>query len=590
MKKFILILVGIFLLISLLSTFVAPAIVRNYVCNHGEDILGRKIRINDLSANIFTGQIDLDGLIVFEQDGIMPFIQLHRAETNLSMLHLLLGVIDLETLQINRLDVNMQQRDTVFNFTDILQRFTTEEEFPEDGLPIVIRDIALSQSSIHYQDLLVHSNIQIRDINLHIPGIDLRDLVSNMGLDLEFVDGGHLTTQMNYNDRTRQYSIELLLSNFSLQGILPYVQQTLWAEDLTGVLNADLKMEGNLSHILDFHMSGRATAKDVYMEDHNGKPVFTCDSATTSIREINLLNNRISLSQLVANDPVLYITYDSDSLDNFSHMMQIAEQKTAEALAEINPDGTTGAPIAKELPDFNLYIGQLQLKDGSLFYRDEVPSKTFSYQISGINVNAPNFTLKGYNNIKGKARLGETGSITLEYHGKLDNQHNMHLDLHAADVEITDFSPYTLQMFGNGLDNGTLFANIQLNTNNGDLSGEVNFRADQIQVAKKKKGVKPEMSIPFRTAVNLLTDSNGKFQISVPVSGNIDEPKFSYKRVIFRLLGKMFIRVCTFGYRNKNLPADSLRLSTIYNDFDIDDINIEEFANDSIGEVLLKED
>mgnify|MGYP003296289619 CR=1 FL=1 len=238
----VIITLGVILLLGTLTSWVAPNIVRNY----GEEILGRKIRINDLKANIFTGAISMEGLTVFEEDGIMPFIHLHRAETNLSMLHLLTGIIDLETLRLSQLDINIQQRDTVFNFTDILQRFSEEEEEEaEGGYPLVIRDIELSKSSIHYQDLLVRSNIRINDVNLHIPGIDLRDLVTNMGLDLEFVDGGKLTTQMSYNDRTRHYTIDLLLNDFSLEGILPYVQQAMWSEKLTGQLNADLKRKNH---------------------------------------------------------------------------------------------------------------------------------------------------------------------------------------------------------------------------------------------------------------------------------------------------------------------------------------------------------
>ncbi len=597
MKKILPITLGVILLFGVLTSWVAPNIVRNYVCDNGNEILGRKIRIDNLTANIFTGYICMEGLTVFEEDGIMPFIHLHRAETNLSMLHLFTGIIDLEDLRLNQLDVNIQQRDTVFNFTDILQRFSEEEEETESGYPLVIRDIELTKSSIHYQDLLVRSNIRINDVNLHIPGIDLRDLVTNMGLDLEFVDGGKLITQMSYNDRTRHYTIELLLNDFSLEGILPYVQQRLWSEKLTGQLNADLKMEGNLSHILDFRLTGQANARDIYMEDDRGEVVLSCDSVLMNVREMNLIENRISLSQMVAHQPSLYITYDNDSLDNFDRMRQLAEHKMAEIMATLVKNETKDAvPSASDsstdtLPEFQLRIDQCQVLDGSLFYRDEATRITpFAYQVSGINLNAPNFTLDQRNHIRGKAILGQTGSLTLEYHGKLEDKRNLRLDIHAADVEITDFSPYTLQMFGNSLDNGTLAADIQLVTQDGDLSGNAKIMAEQPMISKKHKDIKPEMPVPFRTAINLLTDRNGHFQISVPISGNIDEPQFSYKRIIFRLIGKMFIRVCTFGYRNKNYETDTLNLSTIYTDFDINDINIDEFANDSIGEVLLKED
>ena len=598
MKKILPISLGIIILLGVLTSWVAPSIVRSYVCNNGHDILGRKIQIDKLRANIFTGAITMEGLTVYEEDGVEPFIHLFSAETNLSMLHLLAGVIDLEMLQLNYLDVKIQQRDTVFNFTDILQRFSDPEAIEEDeqnsGFPLVIRDIALNKSSLHYQDLIVRSNIRINDVNLHIPGIDLRDLVTNMGLDLEFVDGGKLTTQMSYNDRTHRYTIELLLDGFSLEGILPYVQQAMWAEKLTGKLNAALRMEGNLSHILDFRMTGNAIAHDIYMEDEQGDAFLSCDSVQMSVREMNLIENRISLSKLVAYQPSFYITYDKDSLDNIDRMTKLAEHKMAEVMSSLVKEAeesheTLPDETQDSQPQFQFRIDQCQMLEGDLFYRDEATNvKPFEYQVSRINVNIPNFSLNGRNTIRGKAILGQTGSITLEYHGKLEDERNLSLEVHAADVELTDFSPYTLQMFGNELENGTLAADIKLSTHDGDITGNATFVAEEMQVSKKKKGIKPEMPIPFRTGINLLTDRNGVCRISVPISGNIDEPKFSYKRVIFGVIGKLFIRVCTFGHRNKNISADSL--STIYNDFDIEDINIDEFANDSIGEILLKED
>lgn len=596
MKKAIPITLGIILLLGIITTWVAPNVVRNYVCGHGHDILGRKIQIDDLRANIFTGYITMEGLTVFEENGVDPFIQLQRAETNLSMMHLVLSVIDLETLQLSQLDVKVQQRDTVFNFTDILKRFASPEveEEKQRGYPLVIRDIALSKSSIHYEDLLVRSNIRINDINLHIPGVDLRDLVTNMGLDLEFVDGGKLTTQMTYNDRTRRYTIELLLNDFSLEGLLPYVQQAIWAETLTGMLNADLKMEGSLSHILDFRLSGVAQARDIYMEDDNGDAVLDCDSVEVDIRQINLLKNQVLLNQMLIHQPSLYVTYDKDSLDNFSRMNQIAKQKIEELTATLVKPEHPMRELKEEqdtLPAFQLHIDQCQVLEGSLFYRDEATSVTpFQYQVSRISLNVPNFNLDRRNHLKGKAILGQTGSITLEYHGKIDDNRNLSIDIHAADVELTDFSPYTLQMFGNSLDNGTLAADVNLTSHDGNLSGSATFLADQPIVSKKRKGLKPEMPIPFRTGINLLTDRNGLCRIHVPISGSIDEPQFSYKRVLFRLIGKTFIRVCTFGRRHKGIPADSLYLNTLYNDFDINQINIDDFANDSIGEALLKED
>lgn len=595
MKKIAIITLAAIALLMAIGQLCLSGILRSYINGHGSELLGREVYLDDVSINMLTGNVILDSLTIFGQlPEEEPFVSVHQLKADVKMRHLLAGVLDMNYFKVDGLRLNIEQRDTVFNFSDILLRFSEDEADAPDaqaeGLPIVMRDIAITNSYLHYQDLLVHSDFNINNITLRIPGIDLRQLNTSVGLDLTFFDGGSLTTQFVYDERRMTYALDLQIADFNMKGLLPYVQQYMLAEDFDGTLNGELHMRGDISHVLDFQMTGKANVRNLSLTDQDDQEVLTCDSLSIGVSEMNLVKNRIGLTHLIMYDPMLDVTYARDSLDNFTRMMLMAEQQLAEEKAD-DPAPADIAAQPDDQPDFKLYIAQFQILRGHLFYHDLATSvDPFHYQIGDINLNAPQFSLTGINNAKGKARMGNDGIITLEYHGKFDDPYNMRFNLGATGIQLNDFSPYTLQMFGNEILNGSLDGSIIADVHNGNLNGNLHFTAKNPKVSKRRKDVKAEMHLPFRTGVYALTDKNGVCDIELPMSGNVDEPQFSYKRLIFRTLGKLFIKVSTSPFGRNKSKGTMLDGNQYFNDFNIDDIDLDSFGTDSIGKVLMDEE
>jgi hypothetical protein len=57
------------------------------------------------------------------------------------------------------------------------------------------------------------------------------------------------------------------------------------------------------------------------------------------------------------------------------------------------------------------------------------------------------------------------------------------------------------------------------------------------------------LSLPLDLAVALLTDSDGKIDIAVPVRGNVDDPQFSYGQVIWQAISNLLTRIVTAPFR-----------------------------------------
>lgn len=584
--KFVLAFCAVVVLLFVVLTLAGGPMVKGVINNNGPKLLGRQVHVDNVSINFFTGSFQLDSLMVAEPDGTTPFLSIHKVCASISIPRLLFGTYSLNDVDVDQLRVSIQQRDTVFNFSDILDLMASGDD--DDPLPLVLRNINIHNSHIHYQDLLVRSDFRINDFSLFIPGVDLRDISTSVGLQLSLGDGGQLTTRLDYDERHHAYKVNLQLADFNLQSVLPYVRQQIAFGEMAGTLNLDLEMKGDLKHMLDFSLRGTAGVRQLNILDPDGHPMVQCDTVSIGVRDLDLKQNRIELSQILFDRPYIRISYGKDSLDNFSRLMTPDALQTDADEQDASASDASVSFNGKQ-KDLRLVIDRLAIQQARVDYRDEsLQADPFVYALNDVNFNASSFTLNGINHLTANARLGKQGTLDFRYDGLITDQRNIRMSVVADNVDFTDFSPYTVQMFGNEVSNGTLSVNMLMQTINGELMSQNRFVLRDPKVEKKRHGVEPEMNIPFRTGMYLLTDRNNVCDIDLPVRGNLDEPRFSYKRLIFRTLGKLIVKVATSPFRRqKSASGDELSADEL---LQLDDRSLESISLDSLSNDILKDE
>lgn len=636
--KIPLIVIGTVVVLMLLVMLLIPTVGKNYFNDHSPEYLGRKAHVSSLYVNLFTGHVELDSLTLFEADARTPFFKIGNLDTDVEMTRLIGGMVDIEYLRLKGLYLHVTQRDTVFNFSDMLQFFASsdsqEEEQPADttaGIPLIINQIDISNSYLRYQDLVVGSDFKLNDLTLHIPGIDLSKIDASVGVKLDFVDGGSLQTSVLYKNLEQRYDVQLGLRGFNLKSVLPYVQQNINVKSIDGLLDADLHVLGELEHVLNFNVVGQIGVKRFSMFDNWDATVATFDTLSVNVDEVNLTHNRIALGPVMVSNFYSAMTVESDGLDNYTRLVtpQNTPSESAptssgkestgsssgkEAVgssatgnnvnnpatgnnvntpaaennaknpaagdiannpATENPAGST--PAAAETP-FELTIARVIMKNCSFDYTDKTLRVTpFTYHVSDFQMDSPNFDLNGVNHFKSSAVLQNTGILETSYDGRLDEFTNIDLMVRLKNVALKDFSPYSLQMFGCAISGGSVAINSQTRIRNNALRGTNNFVLYKPGVEKKRKDVEPDMkNIPLKLGIYLLTDANGKCELDLPVSGNIDEPTFSYKRALLKVLGQLLVKVATTplrlgGIGGNNDDGDRLVFASVLSDLSSED-------------------
>ena len=431
--KILAIILGIIVLISTVITFGGGPYIRNYLNTHGAELLGRRVQVGTVRLNGFTGSLSVDSLFIAEKDDTTRFLSAKQIRTHLNVPRVFLRTYMLDELEADELKVDILQRDTVFNFSDIIERLALDDS--TEPLPLVIKDINIHNSYIHYKDSLVGSEFSLNDFQLFIPGIDLRDINTSVGISLNFTEGGTLKTMVDYDDKHKLYSMVFKVDGFNMKGLLPYMRQSIYLGDIQGVINLDLLMQGSVAHLLDFSLKGTAGIKNLNVFDEEGKTMVRCDTVSIDVRDMDLPANRINLSRVHFERPYIRIQYDKDSLDNFSRLILKAEKIWAERdsirLAEQGIDYAEYRQNADSLAAFteessveynglirkqHLQIDSLLIDSARLSYRDEsLLADPFVYELSNVNIKAPNFSLHGINHITADAQLGREGHLRFWY-------------------------------------------------------------------------------------------------------------------------------------------------------------------------------
>ena len=98
-------LAALLILVFLCGTLFGGCAARNYVNNHGEDLLGRKVNVDGVGVNLFTGHVKVKGLTVYEDDGESTFAGFDTLDVGVSLLRMLGKTVYVRHLTLAGLDV-----------------------------------------------------------------------------------------------------------------------------------------------------------------------------------------------------------------------------------------------------------------------------------------------------------------------------------------------------------------------------------------------------------------------------------------------------------------------------------------------------
>jgi hypothetical protein len=114
----------------------------------------------------------------------------------------------------------------------------------------------------------------------------------------------------------------------------------------------------------------------------------------------------------------------------------------------------------------------------------------------------------------------------------------------AKGIELTRLTPYASRYAGYAIDKGTLSVNVHYKVDAGKLEADNQIFLDQLTFGERTDS--PDATkLPVQFAVSLLKNTRGEIDVSLPISGSLDDPEFSVGGIIWRVLVNLITKAVT---------------------------------------------
>ena len=566
MKKSIRITLIVFSVLVFLLGAVCLAVspVAKYVINHyGPKIVGRTMQADDVSINLLSGRVVVDGFKLYEAENSTLFVSLRKFDTKANLWRLLAQTVDISHLIFDGLNVNIVQNGSEFNFDDIIEFYSPTDTLQcatdslevvaapdslvadttavapaeEDSWAIELNNIAFNEGYVHYYDAELDATLGLRNVNLIIPALYFSNRNSDVDVEFNLDEGGRLRTHLEYCMEQGDFNLHLNLDSLNLGSLQPYVRQSFNVGDFAGILNAAADIAGNLNHIMDFTAAGTLDLSGLYVNDTENTPLANIDNLHIGMSNLSLLDRTCTFDVIRMRGAHVAVVYDKQGNMNLMQVLKEEEEAPAEENSE--------EPATEEESEpFEIRIGDLDLGGIGVDYTDHTLRKTFSYSLSEITLRCRNFDLAGTNRAIATARLGKSGRANISWNGTLHDLNNQKLNIKVDNVRMADFSPFCYEYTSYPLTAGNMTFSSDNVVSNSRLSSKNALDIYQCTADHKDKSYKAEYSnIPVRMGLYLLKDMDEHIKMDIPVSGTLGSPEFSFRKIVFKTIGNAMLKV-----------------------------------------------
>ncbi len=315
------------------------------------------------------------------------------------------------------------------------------------------------------------------------------------------------------------------------------------------VIDGDIHIKGNVAiskspvDDLDLKFKGTAGIANLLTRDQLvHKDLVKWDDLTFKGVDADFLQNRYSAAILEIDKPYIRLIIKKDKTVNFNNIV-IADKTKPESLKK--PSDNKAA--AKARPSFKL--DKVKVTDGFSDFSDFSLILPFAAQIKDLDGGASGVSseqkskiilaLKG--NAYDLAPVGVKGDISPHL-----GDYNVEINFDGLPLPLV--SPYMVQFSGYKVEKGTMTLGLKYHVINSELEASNNIFIDRFELGEKVENPNA-VSLPIELAIALLQDSTGKIKMDVPITGSLNDPKFSLGAIFTDALANVISKVITAPFR-----------------------------------------
>lgn len=388
-------------------------------------------------------------------------------------------------------------------------------------------------------------------LNIHVAGFntspaDVLDVTLEAGVN----SSGRLSARAKVTPKSTSVTAHVEAAGVELPVLQPYLARYTSMTLLKGALGTRLDIErradGSLSVKGDTQVSGLHTVDNALRQDFvNWKDLHiegvSYRSSPQSLR----------IGSVTAVEPYVRMIIAPNRTTNISAVLKAPGAKPDAP----PPDAATAAPSkpaksqtqtatlapAAPLTPFPMSIGTVTLVNGAANYADLWIKPSFAIGIQSLRGTVTGLS----SDPKSRARVKLDGKVDRYSPLQIAGEANLlsaalytDIKLSFKDLDLTVVNPYSGHFAGYKIEKGKLSVDVSYKIDQRKLNATQHFVIDQLELGERVES--PDaVHLPFKIAVALLKDRNGVIDLDLPMTGSLDDPKFS----IWPVVWKVFVNV-----------------------------------------------
>lgn len=530
-----------------------------YVEKNCKELTGRLIRMQGLDIDLLSGSVSAEEVVMYEPDDTTSFVRIGHFDMEVDLGELFDDHILVKHARLVSPDIRLTQNGARFNFDDLLEfiveTYLTGESDSDTEWKITLNNICVEQGHLAYYDAEMGQTWDLSALNMLSDCVVLGDTATWVDASMTINGRAPVQGRLSYNCDNGNFTFDGSVSDFDLSDTYKYWTPYLNIRSVAGIAAADLSVAGNVFDIMAMNISGAAEVCGFAMTDSRGAELVACNTVKADIADMNIDRERFVFNSLRAADYRTQYIVAADGTTNVDPLfyddpkidISTTEQAVAAdaALYDVRETVSLSSKSTSEPLFGNLVfkVADLDMRGGRIYYEDNQMHKPFCYTLRNVELRSAGFDIAAVNTISVKASLQKQGTAMIRWQGSLNDFHNQNLLSVLTNVDMNDFTPYCEHYTAFPITDGNLTFRSQNIIVNGYLKGVNHLDTYNFTVGKKDKSLTPEFKIPLKLGLFILTDSKKHINIDLPVTGSIDSPEFSYRKIIMKGIGNMMLKV-----------------------------------------------
>ncbi|MCK9380995.1 MAG: DUF748 domain-containing protein [Sulfuritalea sp.] len=383
---------------------------------------------------------------------------------------------------------------------------------------------------------------------------------------LDVRSGGRLEVVGKVTPADATADLNVKLANLALKPAQPYVSKIAALDLVGGQVTAAGRVVRNAK---SSGYRGSVTVRDLRLNEAGTKEVFLAWKSLAS-DDLALSPTRLEMALLSLDGLDTKLIIDKDKSTNLKRVMRNKDAAAPPAPTPAGPpaaqaaapvvtgprSGSPGtqsetAPARPEAPGFLVNIDRLRFRSGAMFFADNSLVLPFGTRIHNLRGSIVGLS----------SRPGAPGQVELD--GEVDEfglaravgqvdffkpTEFMDLKVVFRNVEMTHLTPYSATFAGRKINSGKLSLELEYKIKQRQLQGENRIIIDRLELGERVESPTAK-DLPLDLAIAILSDSDGRIDLGLPIAGSLDDPQFSYGAIVWKAITNVLTRIVTAPFR-----------------------------------------